>query len=237
MLLGFGDESNVLMRAMSKQPEESDNGDDESTAEDEAGAGASDEPFERALDFAVRTLEIVLKRWGDKNTMSCIHTTLVFVLYMSRLPAAMAHLQGRFPWRLTSMMLNYQLKTAWTNPRIDSVDFPGPEKGQGPWPLQEDYALRGLVFAEDFFPDGWFDNDKIDETDRHLEPASKTMERQERILWIGRRIADSGQWLTWDAERRKFGVADEYSVAVDGLPDDEDGQSEGPAEKGWAVDA
>ena len=133
--------------------------DDVSVAEAEADAG---ETFDKALSFAVRTYEIILRRWGDKNTLSCLHTIMVFIYYMSRFPAAMAHLEGRYPWKLTAIMLNYLLKTS-NKPRIDGEEFPEPERGELPYPLPEDYAMRGLVYAEYFFPEGWFDNHKIDE--------------------------------------------------------------------------
>ncbi|PNY24198.1 SMG-like protein 1, partial [Tolypocladium capitatum] len=217
-LLGFGAESNVLMRAMSRSTDESDAGmDDGPAVEAEAAAG---ETFEQALSFAVRTYEIVLRRWGDKNTLSCLHTTMVFLYHMSRYPAAMAHLEKRYPWKLTSMMLNYLLKTSRSKPAMDGDEFPEPERGQPPYPLPEDYAMRGLVYVQDFFPEGWFDNDRIDEDDRYLEPASKAGERQERILWLGRRMASSGRWLRWDDEARRFSVSEKYDVALDGLPGD-----------------
>ncbi|UNI13756.1 hypothetical protein JDV02_000469 [Purpureocillium takamizusanense] len=218
LLLGFSADSNVLMQALIRQQEEDDEADDRSVTEPDLDP---DESFEQALQFAVHIYEIVLRRWGDKNTLSFIHTTLVFMLRMSQLPAAMSHLEGRYPWKLTSMMLNYLLKTIKKEPRIDTKDFPGQEKkSQEPVPLPEDYALRGLLFTEDFFPNGWFGNEKLDETDRYLEAASKTLERQERILWIGRRIADSGKWLTWDDKARRFGVDSKYDFELDGLPGD-----------------
>ncbi|KAJ6446896.1 NADH:ubiquinone oxidoreductase subunit [Purpureocillium lavendulum] len=196
LLLGFGTENNVLMRALLKQQDDEE-ADDQSVTEPDSD---SDESFEQGLQFAMQTYEI--------------------------LPAAMSHLEHRYPWKLTSIMLNYLLKTTKTEPRIDAEEFPGPEKkGEEPVPLPEDYALRGLLFAEDFFPDGWFQNERLDETDRYLEAASKTLERQERILWIGRRIADSGKWLTWDEEARQFGVTARYDVALEGLPDND--RSEG----------
>jgi len=217
LLLGFGAESNVLMKALMEQQNEAE-ADYDFVAEHEWEY--VDENFEQTLRFAARTLEIVLRRWGDKNTLSYIHTTLVFMLRMSRLSAAMSHLEDRFPWKLTSVTLNYLMKTIKTEPRIDADKLPGPEKGEEPIPLPEDYALRGLLFAEDFFPNGWFDNERLDETDRYLEAGSKTVERQERILWIGRRIANAGKWLTWDAEARQFGVTSKYDVELDGLPDE-----------------
>ncbi|UNI14828.1 hypothetical protein JDV02_001419 [Purpureocillium takamizusanense] len=205
------------MQALIRQQED-DEADDGSVTEPDSDP---DEIFEQALQFAAHIYEIVFRRWGDKNTLSFIHTTLVFMLRMSQLPAAISHLEDRYPWKLASMMLNYLLKTIKKEPRIDTEDFPGQEKkSQEPVPLPEDYALRGLLFADDFFPKGWFDNERLDETDRYLEATSKTLDRQERILWIGRRIADSGKWLTWDDKARRFGVDSKYDFELEGLPSD-----------------
>ncbi|RDA89182.1 hypothetical protein CP532_0540 [Ophiocordyceps camponoti-leonardi (nom. inval.)] len=221
-LMGFGDEHNVLMRAMAGQ---------ESGRESDSGGSDAetcvDETFRHALHFATQTYEVVLRRWGDKNTLSCIHTAMVFLLHMSRFPAAMSQLEGQYPWKLTSIMLNYLLKTTQSKPRIDTEEFPGPEKkGEPPYPLPEDYALRGLVYAEDYFPSGWFDNERIDESDRYLEPPSKAAERQERILWIGRRLASTDRWLTWDDDARRFSVAAAYDVVLEEEEDEEEGPSD-----------
>ncbi|RDA95269.1 hypothetical protein CP533_3475 [Ophiocordyceps camponoti-saundersi (nom. inval.)] len=226
-LMGFGDEHNVLMRAMTGQ----ESGRESESGGSDADTGA-DETFRLALHFAMRTYEVVLRRWGDKNTLSCIHTAMVFLLHMSRYPAAMSQLEGQYPWKLTSIMLNYLLKTMQSKPRIDTEAFPGPEKeGEPPYPLPEDYALRGLLYAEDYFPSGWFDNDRIDESDRYLEPPSKAAERQERILWIGRRLASTGKWLTWDDDGRRFSVAATYDVVLEEEEaeedDDDDDEEEG----------
>ncbi|KAM4065549.1 est1 DNA/RNA binding domain-containing protein [Hirsutella rhossiliensis] len=217
-LLGFGAKSNVIMQAIAEPLGEPDASVDESGgAEAEAYAG---ETFRQALSFAVRTYEIVLRRWGDKNTLSCLHTTMVFLLHLSRYPSAMAYIENEYPWKLTTIMLNYLLQTIGRKPRIDTEAFPGPEKeGEPPYPLPEDYALRGLVYAQDYFPDKWFENERIDESDRYLEPPSKALERQERILWIGRRLASSSKWLTWDEDARLFSVARAYDVVLAGLPD------------------
>lgn len=206
------------MRAIARPQGNSDASVDESGgAEAEAHA---DETFQHALSFAVRTYEIVLHRWGDKNTLSCLHTTMVFLLHLSRYPCAMAYIENDYPWKLTVIMLNYLLQTVGRMPRINVQAFPGPEKeGEPPYPLPEDYALRGLVYTEDYFPEGWFANERIDESDRYLEPPSKALERQERILWIGRRLADSGEWLNWDEDARLFSVAPAYDVVLADLPD------------------
>ena len=213
-LLGYGSESNVLMRAMAQRPDETDVAmDGSSIAETPPG-----EAFENALSFAVRTYEIVIRRWGDTNTLPYLHTTLVFLNYMTRYPAAMAHLEEAYPWKLTALMLNYLLLSCDFSPRIESDDFPRSEKDELPRPLPEDFAMRGLLYAEDYFPKNWFSNDKIDEDEKYFELASMVDERKERILWLGRMIASTGKWLTWDANAREFSVVGRYDVEVENTP-------------------
>lgn len=217
-MLEFGAESSVLRTAMSAQAEGTGTLDGDG-AEGPLVRARAGERFEKALSLAVRTYEIVLRRWGDKNTLPCLHSTLVFLHHLRRHPDAMSYIEDEYPWKLTSMVLNHLMKTSELEPKtMDEDRFPGPEKGDGPWPLPEDYALRGLNYAEDYFPADWFANDKKDVVDRWLEPASKTLERTERILWLGRRIAQSGRWLIWDGEQRTFSVAEKYEVEVKGGP-------------------
>jgi hypothetical protein len=56
-------------------------------------------------------------------------------------------------------------------------------------PFPEDFALRGLLWTEDYFPTEWFTNEKIDEEEKYHERASMTAQRKERILWLAVRIA------------------------------------------------
>ncbi|UNI16683.1 hypothetical protein JDV02_003097 [Purpureocillium takamizusanense] len=207
LMLDFGAESNVLMQALTRR-QISDRANGKSIQETDWDP---EEKFEQSLQFVVRIYEIVLRRLGDINMLSFIHTMLVFMLRMSQLPAAMSHLESRYPWGLTCAMLNSLLGMTVTKPRIDTEEFPGPQKqGEEPVPLPEDHALRGLLFAEHFFPNGWFGNSRLDETKRYMESASRTLNREkrlERILWIGRNIANAGKWLTWDAKTRRFGEA------------------------------
>lgn len=59
----------------------------------------------------------------------------------------------------------------------------------------------------------------IDKEDRYFEPASRAGDRLDRILWIGRRMASSDKWLTWDNEARQFSVSEKYDVVFEGLRD------------------
>ncbi|KAH7109352.1 hypothetical protein EDB81DRAFT_736657 [Dactylonectria macrodidyma] len=209
-LLGYGMESNVLMRAMAQRSDETDVAMDGSSILETPPSKS----FTQALDFAVKTYDIVVRRWGDTNTLPFIHTILVFILKMTQYSAGISYLEKSFPWKLTMVTLNYHLDSCDFEPRMN--EFPGPEKGERPRPLPEDYAMRGLTYAADYHPKDWFDNGKIDEDEKYFELASMTDQRKERILYLGYQIAAHGKWLTFDADSKKFGVAPRYDVEIDG---------------------
>ncbi|WAO85605.1 EST1-DNA-bind domain-containing protein [Fusarium falciforme] len=212
-LLGYGAESNLLMRAMSQKPEETDVAMDGSSIVE----ANPDENFKQALDFAVRITETVMRRWGDTNTLPFIHTMLVFMHHMTRFPGAISHIEAAFPWKLTALMLNSQLVSLEANYEVHS-DFRLPEKGQLPRPLPEDFAMRGLIYSEDYFPHEWFKNDKIDEDEKYFELGSMVEERKDRILTLGCKIATSGSWLIWNPETRQFSVPAKYDVELEDVP-------------------
>ncbi|KAM5528100.1 telomerase-binding protein EST1A protein [Fusarium oxysporum f. sp. phaseoli] len=160
-LLGYGAEPNVLMRAMSKKPEETDVTVDGNTISE----ATPDETFKLALDFASRTISRVLYRWGDTNTLPFVHAILVFMNHMTQHPAAISHLEDAYPWKLTSIMLNTLLLSCEPGYEIRG-HFHLPEKHELPHPLPEDFAMRGLLYAEDYFPNDWFNNDKIEEDEK-----------------------------------------------------------------------
>lgn len=210
-LLEYGTKSNVLMKAISQRPESSD--------VVQGGDDTMDEPptktFEQAFSFTLRTYEVVIRRWGDTNILPFVHTMLVFVHHMTKFDAAMTHLEARYPWKLTALMLNVLKKAASFEMPSDSEDFPTEPKNQAPRPLPEDHAMRGLVYTEDYFPTDWFSNKKIDEDEKYFELASMTDERRRRIIWLGKKIAKSGRWLVWNEERSEFSAAKAYDIDLD----------------------
>ncbi|GKU09039.1 unnamed protein product [Fusarium langsethiae] len=176
-LLGYGAESNVLIRALSKKPE----GTDAAMGGSAISETMPDEKFRQAFKFGVTTIETVLDRQGDVNTLPFLHTILVFMNYMTRYPAAMNHLEDKFPWKLTSLMLNSLLGSCEPGYRVQS-HIPLSEKDQLPRPLPEDFAIRGLLYSEDYVLEEWFHNEKIDEDEKYFELASMAEERRGRCL-------------------------------------------------------
>ena len=198
---------------MSQKPEETDVAMDGSTIPE----ASPDETFKQARGFAIRIIETVMRRWGDTNTLPFIHTMLVFMNHMTRFPGAISHIESVFPWKLTALMLNSQLVSSEANYEVHS-DFRLPEKGQLPRPLPEDFAMRGLIYSEDYFPNEWFKNDKIDEDEKYFELGSMVEERKDRILTLGCKIAASGSWLIWNPDTRQFTVPAKYDVELEDVP-------------------
>lgn len=129
-------------------------------------------------------------------------------------PSAMELLEGAFPWKMVSMLLNSLLPSCRDFERIQSSEFPRQVK-QLPRPLPEDFALRGLFWAD--FPSDWFSNDKIDDDEKYFEVASMTDERKERILWLAVCIArqGKGKWLIYDDKLHQFSVPPRFEQEVD----------------------
>ncbi|KID87696.1 hypothetical protein MGU_05345 [Metarhizium guizhouense ARSEF 977] len=202
LLLGFGDASNVLMNAVLKSQQADD------TMMDDLPDPVLTDAFKTAVGFAARTYEIVIARWGDKNTLPCLHTLLVFYWFMMDFDVGRQYLEDSLPWEQTALLLNYLLRTSEFTPRLDTPEIPWPEGGKA-HPLPEDYAMRGLIYTGTYFPKKWFDNTAIDDDEKYFEPASTVGKRCERILWLGHSIAMKKRQLHWDKHARQFSTKGE----------------------------
>jgi hypothetical protein len=160
-------------------------------------------PFKNAQRLSNATLKIVLQRIGDPNVLPFIHVTLCFMLHMSRNPKTMGLLEADFPWELLSTFLNTLLATYKMSSRIENDTFPLPEKDEVR-PFPEDFAMRGLLWTDNLFPESWFTNEKIDEEEKYHELASMTAQRKERILYLGCAIAKSGYGIKFDSTKPAF---------------------------------
>ncbi|KAF5512568.1 EST/SMG-like protein 1 [Colletotrichum aenigma] len=201
-LLEYGSESNVLMRSI--KPGGTQGG----------HAAAPSQQFLDALDFTCRTHDVVFRRFGDQSVTPYLHVTLSFLYYFSKV-AAITYIEAKIPWKLISSMLNALVGTCSDFDSIKDTKFP-PRKS--PRPLPDDFAQRGLIWAENYYPDDWF-TAAIDYDEKCFEVASMMEERQDRCLWLGHRIATSasGRWLTYDKHTKQFSVAAQYDVDIDGL--------------------
>jgi hypothetical protein len=215
-LVGYGSEANPVHKAFQQAK-----GADDPAGPTEAMTGvntsdATPTSQENPVTFAMATHDIVFRRFGDPNILTYVHTTLVFMLYVLSFPE-IKYLARRFPWKLTSLLLN-TLMSSDGEYIFETQRFPRLSKDEAPRPLPEDYALRGLPWAEKYFPSDWFSNDKIEDEEKGLEAASMGQERKVRILALGYQIAQGGTYLRYDKDTHRFGAAPEFDVEMDPIP-------------------
>ena len=147
-----------------------------------------DAQSEAARRMAYTTLNAFLLRKEDPNKLAGIHASLVFVQYMVSHPWTAHLVPIDFPWTAFADFLNNLLTEYDTSDGvIDDEVFPISRRDD-PRPCLEDYALRGLLWADICFPEGWFP----DELEDHPQiPSTSLMaaDRKRRILWLAVRIA------------------------------------------------
>lgn len=205
--MDYGAEDHFLGKIIRQNPEDN----IEASSE---GNGEAREQFTKARAWMNSSYETAIRQLGDTKTLPFIHTILAFVLHCSRYPTVMTHVEADFHWELTATMLNGFLETCTSDRLIASEQFHGPYRSNTPRLLPEDYAMRGSIYMKNYYSSSWFCGSTFEEDAWYLELASMTEARRERLLWIGRRLADSGKWLTWDDEARKFGVTELYADYV-----------------------
>ena len=213
-LVGYGNDSNPIYNAIkpSRAGEQQDQ-----TMTGSGSDEAAVKEFEDVLRFVNRIHDVILRRFGDHNVLTYVHTLLVFVYHNTFFPDAMTHLAPSFPWKLTALMLNTVIGSCHSYSRFESERFPKPEKDDAPRPLPEDYAMRGLLWAEKYYPAEWFTNDKIEDDEKGLEAASMGEERMVRVLYLGYRIARENKWLRYDEKEHQFSVSPEFDMEVDAV--------------------
>ena len=171
----------------------------------EASDQGAEKQLEQALHLASGTHEKVFCCLGNLDILPYVHVVLVFLSHLKSYPSAMDHIDGAFPWKLLSELLNSLLPCYHNYDRIHSDEFPRPAKGS-PRPLPEDFAMRGLPWAETYFPSDWF-SEPVDYDEQHFEMTSMMEERRERVLWLGVCLAKPEIWMVYDETKHQFGVA------------------------------
>lgn len=182
--------------------------------------------FEEILQFVESTDTIVLSRLGDLNILSYLNVRLMFLHQMAILKGpggtepknpAMSHLEASFPWHLLTLCLN-SFAIGFANPeKYETGQFPRTAERR---PLPEDWAMRGLVWAEMAFPvDHFTVNENMEEDEMTYETPSMGEQRRERCLWLAYQIAQvrksgdedtagleskEGRWITYDFNTKKF---------------------------------
>jgi hypothetical protein len=152
----------------------------------------------QALGLVSLTLGAALNRPKDKNVYPLVHVYLVFLRSLTIVEGAMEHIEKAIPWKsmslfLDNLMSGYEAMKAEdlvpAYARLGSGKFPIPEEGTR-GPLLEDYTIRGQLYSTTYHPANLFPDARIDNEKRAREQPWMNELRVERIVWLGRRLAD-----------------------------------------------
>jgi hypothetical protein len=162
----------------------------------------SDLTFCKIRELTNDTFALVLRRVGDKNVLPHVHVMLSFLATFATIDEV-SHFIDQAPWVDIVTFLNTLIKIEFQqNQREDVHDVPtkpvfagkDEKEARDELPLPEDYLIRGLIWAEEYLPEDWF-NKKQDEEDRYLELPSTARIRSERVLRLGYRLSLVSQLL------------------------------------------
>ncbi|KAK7556788.1 hypothetical protein IWX49DRAFT_623341 [Phyllosticta citricarpa] len=142
------------------------------------------------------TLDVVLRRFGDKNVLTHLHVLLAFLTQVASLPNNTMYIFSQAQWNDLAFFLNTLARADPICPEVESAVFLREVHEDGR-PLPEDYLIRGQLWAHAYYPEGWFDGSR-DEEERVLELASTVKSRTERIMWLGIRLAQANRGLQYD---------------------------------------
>lgn len=205
-LLGYGADNNPLAVLLKPQFSNQDTIMAHANSTTESPSTSTLPPtFAAALRLFVQTAEIHLLRIGDKNTLSFLHVTLVFIRHVAGYSAAATFLFPSFPWRHLMYALN---GTTVRHPPKPSANKPpnlasARDKAR---PLQEEWAMRGLSFVAGYFPEELFTNKNVDPETHYPEAESmRSLERPERVHKLGVQIAElAGEWMSYGGTEGKY---------------------------------
>ncbi|KAK4200579.1 hypothetical protein QBC40DRAFT_68843 [Triangularia verruculosa] len=214
-VIGYGNEANPVAKALKQTPTADDEPQDQPMQESDVDSPVP-EDLVNALKLFSRTCDIVSRRDTDPHVLPFLHVTLVFIYHLTFYPEAIRYVAPEFPWKRIASRMNKSLGSFTSYSRIEESALP---KSESQRPLPEDYAMRGLAWADRVSPSDCFSNEKIDDDEKYFEVASMADERSERVLWLGHKIAtSSNKWLRYNPSTHEFSVAPEFDTETKVTP-------------------
>jgi hypothetical protein len=139
------------------------------------------------------TTTVVSQRIGDKNILPYMHVVLAYLFGLAFVPNALVYIERFIPWENITIFLNTLGRSGVVESRFEGTDFPQQMSGTGRQ-LPEDFIMRGLVWAQHYFPADFFGGQVVDEDERNLELPSHAAPRAERCLWLGVQLSSVSYW-------------------------------------------
>ncbi|CAK7241132.1 MAG: hypothetical protein STHCBS139747_002590 [Sporothrix thermara] len=175
--------------------------------------------LEHVQELVTKIDRVVFSRIGDANCHGYIHARLVWMLCMPQVDKTaeeekrIREIQLRQLTQQRAGDGGYNLYVP-TEPPLEDIPPPPPVRSDEVKPLPDDWFLRGLLWTDNYFPQGWFANmESFNEDERMMETPSTRLVRKERLLWVACRLASYKTWITYNSMTHQFKVTDAFRRA------------------------
>jgi hypothetical protein len=192
----------------------------------ESKISGPEEASAQAVRVLGETTRIVSQRIGDKNIVPYMHVQLAYLWSLAHVPGALQYVQAHIPFEGIVSFLNTLGRSGVDESRVIGDDFPQQLSGTGRQ-LPEDFPMRGLIWAQYYYPAAFFQGQVVDEDERTLDLPSHAAPRAERCLWLGYQLArvschhilniphtandvKLGRWISYDKESKQFSVTESF---------------------------
>ncbi|RKF78237.1 putative telomerase-binding protein est1a protein [Golovinomyces cichoracearum] len=203
-LLEYGSKNNVFMRLLTKNDDELP---DENDSKDlSAGPCVSESCLKSAQYLNSTFIDVISNLFSlyENSILSYVHVILVFLYYVGLHPGAMDHIKPGLPLSQLVKKINIIIIGSEITISKEDSEFPYP-KDDDFKPLPEDYAMRGLIWTRDYFPEKWFSKDEVADQDIYVENLFLTRQRRERIVWLSHKIVKLDSQLKYRNDEPSLG--------------------------------
>ena len=133
-----------------------------------------------------KTLSAILGHVGNKNVYPAVHTSLAFIWCTALNSTSIGHIEVAVPWRKITTFLNTLVRSETDLQPVESDDFPIVQEKKH---MPEDFLIRGQLWSQRYYPEGFFEEAPTEDGGRSIEYPSLSITRTYRCLWLGARLA------------------------------------------------
>ncbi|KAJ5107831.1 DNA/RNA-binding domain E.t1.c1-type [Penicillium angulare] len=151
-----------------------------------------------ALTF--HTLAILLNEPSNEQMYPSIHISLAFIWCIALRPIAMQQFEQVIPWLPIAKFLNTLLSSGIDFSNSQNEEFPVYDNESGSRQLPEDFLIRGQVWSQLYYPEGFFYGAHSEDNLTTGETSATIIPRRQRCVWLGVRIATFRRWITYSRD-------------------------------------
>lgn len=133
-----------------------------------------------------QTLSAILGQVGNKNVYPAVHASCAFIWCVALNHISIKHIEVAVPWRKLATFLNTLILSETDLQPVESDNFPIIEEKKH---MPEDFLIRGQLWSQQYYPEGFFDKAPTEDDGRSIEYPSLSTTRTCRCLWLGVRLA------------------------------------------------